>query len=105
MVKARRLCKAFGDLTAVGGIDFHIQPGEVFGFLGPNGAGKTTTMKMIYAMVKPDSGTLEINGTDVVKNPRQAKRQLGVVPQSAETHWQHRVGRCRGLALRWRCLR
>lgn len=81
MVIARRLCKAFGDLTAVGSIDFHIQPGEIFGFLGPNGAGKTTTMKMIYAMVKPDSGTLEINGTDVVKNPRQVKRQMGVVPQ------------------------
>ncbi len=81
MVKARRLCKAFGDLTAVDGIDFHIQPGEIFGFLGPNGAGKTTIMKMIYAMVTPDSGTLEINGIDVVKSPRQVKRQLGVVPQ------------------------
>lgn len=81
MVIATRLCKAFGDLVAVGGIDFHIKPGEIYGFLGPNGAGKTTIMKMIYAMVRPDSGLLEINGIDVVKNPRQAKRRLGVVPQ------------------------
>jgi lipooligosaccharide transport system ATP-binding protein len=81
MVRASLLSKAFGDLTAVGGINFHIEPGEIYGFLGPNGAGKTTTMKMIYAMVKPDSGVLEIDGIDVAKNPRQAKRAMGVVPQ------------------------
>jgi lipooligosaccharide transport system ATP-binding protein len=81
MVSARALTKSFGNVHAVRGIDFDIQTGEVFGFLGPNGAGKTTTMKMIYCMVRPDSGTLKVGDIDVVAEPRLAKGRLGVVPQ------------------------
>jgi lipooligosaccharide transport system ATP-binding protein len=81
MVVARSLSKSFGSVRAVCAIDFEIHTGEVFGFLGPNGAGKSTTMKMIYASVKPDSGSLSVGGVDVVAEPRAAKARLGVVPQ------------------------
>ncbi len=81
MVTACGLSKAFGDVHAVRGIDLDIRPGEVYGFLGPNGAGKSTIMKMIYAMVRPDAGTLDVAGIDVIAEPRRAKARLGVVPQ------------------------
>jgi lipooligosaccharide transport system ATP-binding protein len=81
MIVAQSLCKSFGALQAVKDATFRIAKGEVFGFLGPNGAGKSTTMKMIYAMVRPDAGTLTEGGVDVATNPRAAKAKLGVVPQ------------------------
>jgi lipooligosaccharide transport system ATP-binding protein len=81
IIEAHNLVKKYGDLTAVDGIDFSIQEGEVFGFLGPNGAGKTTTMKMIYCFIQPTAGKLTVAGMDVTENPRQIKSILGVVPQ------------------------
>jgi lipooligosaccharide transport system ATP-binding protein len=81
IIEAHNLVKKYGDLTAVDGIDFSIQEGEVFGFLGPNGAGKTTTMKMIYCFIQPTSGKLAVSGINVTENPRQIKSVLGVVPQ------------------------
>jgi lipooligosaccharide transport system ATP-binding protein len=81
MVRASGLVKSFGQVKAVRSIDFDIARGEVFGFLGPNGAGKSTTMKMIYALVRPDAGSLSVSGVDVVAQPRLAKSRLGVVPQ------------------------
>jgi lipooligosaccharide transport system ATP-binding protein len=81
IIRAQKLVKRYKDLVAVDGIDFEIAEGETFGFLGPNGAGKTTTMKMIYCFILPDSGTLEVDGFDVVKQPRQVKQILGVVHQ------------------------
>jgi lipooligosaccharide transport system ATP-binding protein len=81
MVRAANLSKSFGRVAAVRAIDFDISAGEVFGFLGPNGAGKSTTMKMIYALVRPDAGTLTVSGVDVIARPREAKSRLGVVPQ------------------------
>ncbi len=81
IIEAHNLVKKYDGLTAVDGIDFSIQEGEVFGFLGPNGAGKTTTMKMIYCFIQPTSGKLMVAGMDVTENPRQIKSILGVVPQ------------------------
>lgn len=81
IIKASKLCKRYKDIIAVDKIDFEIYQGETFGFLGPNGAGKTTTMKMIYCFILPDGGLLEVSGLDVVKNPRQVKKILGVVHQ------------------------
>jgi len=81
IIEAHNLVKKYDGLTAVDGIDFSIQEGEVFGFLGPNGAGKTTTMKMIYCFIQPTSGKLAVAGMDVTENPRQIKAILGVVPQ------------------------
>ena len=82
-IRARRLHKAYGDFTAVDGIDFEIRRGECFGFLGPNGAGKTTTMRMIYRAVPVGGGELEILGMDAASghHDRAIKARLGVVPQ------------------------
>jgi lipooligosaccharide transport system ATP-binding protein len=81
IISARKLYKRYKDLVAVDHIDFEISEGETFGFLGPNGAGKTTTMKMLYCFILPDGGKLEVDGFDVIKNPRQVKAILGVVHQ------------------------
>jgi lipooligosaccharide transport system ATP-binding protein len=80
-VIARGLRKSYNGLVAVDGIDFTVDRGECFGFLGPNGAGKTTTMKMIYGLAAVDAGTLEVLGLDIVRQRREVKTHLGVVPQ------------------------
>ncbi|QAT60863.1 ATP-binding cassette domain-containing protein [Acidilutibacter cellobiosedens] len=65
--------------TAVDGINFNVNKGEIFGFLGPNGAGKTTTIKMISTLLRPTSGTVMVNGIDAVKNPIDVLKNLGTV--------------------------
>lgn len=73
--------KRYGSLQALGGVDLEIDQGEFFGLLGPNGAGKTTLISALSGLVRPDSGTLAIMGHDVVGDYRNARRNLGVVPQ------------------------
>ena len=80
-VVAHRLVKEYGDLVAVRGIDFEVQPGECFGFLGPNGAGKTSTMRMISCVSPVTSGTLLVNGLPVQTQARAIKSTIGIVPQ------------------------
>lgn len=80
MINLRGLTKVYGKLKAVNGIDLEIQAGEVFGFLGPNGAGKTTTIKMMAGLLQPTSGTVEIGGFDVQKEPIRAKAITGFIP-------------------------
>ena len=80
MIKLTDLTKNYGALTAVNSISLTVEPGEVFGFLGPNGAGKTTTIKMIAGLLQPTSGTIEIRGFNVQKDPLQAKRITGFIP-------------------------
>jgi ABC-2 type transport system ATP-binding protein len=58
------LSKAFGDLKAVDGVGFQVNAGEIYGLLGPNGAGKTTTISMISGLLKPDSGSVQIDGKE-----------------------------------------
>jgi ABC-2 type transport system ATP-binding protein len=81
MIEAVELTKNYGEVRAVERVSFTIPQGEVFGLLGPNGAGKSTTIKMLTALSKPDSGRCMIDGSDVVKNPLEIKRRIGVVPQ------------------------
>lgn len=71
-----------GAVKAVDNLNITIPDGEIFGFLGPNGAGKTTTIKMITGILTPDEGTIKINGLDIQKNPIDAKKQFGFVPDS-----------------------
>jgi lipooligosaccharide transport system ATP-binding protein len=80
-VTAHDLSKTYGDRVAVAGIDFTVEPGICFGFLGPNGAGKTTTMKTIYGLATVDGGELQVLGMDAVRERREIKSRLGVVPQ------------------------
>jgi len=81
VLEVQSLRKEFGDLTAVDGISFEIQEGEIFGFLGPNGAGKTTSISMICGLLTPTAGEIHVEGVSIQKNPREVKRRLGVVPQ------------------------
>ncbi len=81
LIEATNLTKKFGDLAAVGGINFKVFKGEIFGFLGPNGAGKTTTMKMVNCVSPLTAGRLTIAGMDVAKHAREIKNMIGVAPQ------------------------
>ena len=82
MIQARDLTKAYGDFTAVAGIDFSVAKGESFGLLGPNGAGKSTTMRMLATTMKRTAGELSILGMDPNEQGPQIRSHLGVVPQS-----------------------
>jgi len=73
--------KHFGSLQALAGVSLEISEGEFFGLLGPNGAGKTTLISSLAGLVRPDSGSLKVLGHDVIKDFREARRLLGVVPQ------------------------
>ncbi len=72
LIQGTHLTKRFGSFVAVDGIDFRVEPGEVFGFLGPNGAGKTTTIRMILNIYQPDSGTITWQGQPAAQVPRRA---------------------------------
>jgi len=80
-VQTLKLAKHFNDLVAVDGIDLEIKKGELFSLLGPNGAGKTTTINMLCCLLKPTSGTAQVSGYDVVKEPFKVKELIGVSPQ------------------------
>ncbi len=82
----RDLAKRYGSVTAVDGIDFDVRRGECFGLLGPNGAGKTTTLSMICTLVRPDSGTITVNGLSVADDPEEVRRTLGLVPQDVSLY-------------------
>ena len=75
------LTKSFGDFTAVDGITFTIQRGDIFGFLGPNGAGKTTTIRVLLGLLRPTSGRAIVLGFDVARQPEQIRRRIGYVSQ------------------------
>ena len=81
ILETHDLVKKFGDFTAVRGISFDIQEGEIFSLLGPNGAGKTTTISMLSTLYEPTSGDATIAGHSITKDPLAVKRVIGVVPQ------------------------
>ena len=72
--------KRFGNVTAVDGVSFVAQDGAITGLLGPNGAGKTTTLRMLYAVMKPDSGDVRVDEVDAIAAPQEAQARLGVLP-------------------------
>jgi len=86
MIAAEGLTKTFGSRTAVDGISFGVQPGEVLGFLGPNGAGKTTTMRMLAGFVAPTAGHASICGHSIEEQPVAAKQKLGYLPEGAPSY-------------------
>jgi ABC-2 type transport system ATP-binding protein len=83
IIEVRDLVKRYGDFTAVKGISFDVGEGEIFGIVGPNGAGKTTTLEIIETLKDPTSGSVTIDGYDVVKSPWEVKRRIGVQLQAA----------------------
>ena len=86
MIETTQLTKRYGRFTAVDGIAFRVEPGQVLGFLGPNGAGKSTTMKMIAGFLTPTSGSVRVCGFDVQEQAIQAKRVLGYLPEGAPSY-------------------
>ena len=82
MIQIINLTKKFSGKLAVDDLNLEIKPGEIFGLLGPNGAGKTTTIKIISGLLKPTSGNVTICGYDIQKNPIEAKKNLGLLPDT-----------------------
>jgi sodium transport system ATP-binding protein len=72
--------KQFGNVTAVDGVSFVARDGAITGLLGPNGAGKTTTLRMLYAVMRPDSGEIRVDDVDAIAAPQEAQARLGVLP-------------------------
>jgi ABC-2 type transport system ATP-binding protein len=91
MIKVENLTKRFGGFTAVNGIDFEVQKGEIVGFLGPNGAGKSTTMRMLSGFLPPTSGKAEVAGFDVFADSLQAREHIGYMPENVPLYTDMRV--------------
>jgi ABC-2 type transport system ATP-binding protein len=85
MIELNEISKSYnGKYKAVDNLTLTINSGEIFGFLGPNGAGKSTTIKMITGIIKPDNGSINVNGVNILKQPIEAKQQIGYVPDSPD---------------------
>jgi len=91
MIETNQLTKRYGRFTAVDGVSFRVEPGQVLGFLGPNGAGKSTTMKMIAGFLAPTSGSAKVCGFDVAESPIEARRALGYLPEGAPSYGEMTV--------------
>ncbi|MBE5780021.1 MAG: ABC transporter ATP-binding protein [Clostridiales bacterium] len=86
MITFENVTKIYGDKRAVDNLTMEISDGKVFGFIGPNGAGKTTTIKLMTGIVQPDEGVVKMNGIDISKNPLEAKRTFGFVPDAFDMY-------------------
>jgi len=91
MIHVRQLTKHYDDLkrgrlVAVDRINFHAQPGQIYGLLGPNGAGKTTTLRMLATVLRPTGGRASVNGYDVVREPDQVRREIGFVSNNTAVY-------------------
>lgn len=88
MIEIRNLSKTYnkGAVRAVDNLDLQVHPGEIFGFLGPNGAGKTTTIKMMIGLLNPDGGSIKVKGFDIQRQPIEAKRCIGYVPDNPDIY-------------------
>ncbi len=81
IVETHDLTKRYGNVVAVEGLNFQLEPGEIFGLLGPNGAGKTTTILMLMGLSEPTSGSVRVLGFDPVRQPIEVKRVVGYLPE------------------------
>ena len=81
MIEVNNLVKRYGNHLAVDHLSFQVEAGKIYGFLGPNGAGKSTTMNIMTGYIAPTEGTVTINGYDIVKDPEEAKKCIGYLPE------------------------
>lgn len=88
MIEVKNVTKKYGKFKAVDDISFTVKDGEVVGFLGPNGAGKSTTMNMITGFIEPTEGTIIVNGYDIMKKTKKAKKQIGYMPESTPLYFE-----------------
>ncbi len=105
MIKVENLTKRYGPTTAVRGISFEVEKGEIVGFLGPNGAGKTTTMRILTGFLPPTEGAASVAGFDVAQDPLEVKKRIGYLPETPPLYPEMRVvdylrfvGKLKGIA-------
>ena len=105
MIEAHDLSRTYGGFTAVDGVSFSVEEGEIVGILGPNGAGKTTTIRMITGFLPPTGGRVTVAGRDLLREPRRARREIGYLPENVALYPEMRVreylayrGRLEGLS-------
>ncbi len=85
------LSKRYDTITALSGISFSVEAGEIMGFLGPNGAGKTTTLRILTGILQPTDGTVRIDGLDVAEQPLEVRRRIGYLPEHVALYPELRV--------------
>ncbi len=109
IIEAEKLEKTYNGFTAVKGVNFHINRGEIFGFLGPNGAGKTTTINMLTGLARITGGRVKLLGEDYTGNPRKAQAMMGIVPDESNLYeelngWENLsfCGALYGMERNWR---
>ena len=88
VIQVKNVTKKYGSTIAVNDISFDVKDGEIVGFLGPNGAGKSTTMNMITGFIEPTNGQIIINGNDISKRPRKAKKEIGYMPENVPLYYE-----------------
>ncbi len=88
MIEVKNVTKKYGSTVAVDDISFDVKDGEVVGFLGPNGAGKSTTMNMITGFIEPSCGQIIVNGNDISKKPKKAKKDIGYMPENVPLYYE-----------------
>jgi ABC-2 type transport system ATP-binding protein len=86
LVEAENLCRSFGQVKALDGLNFSVEPGEIFGLMGPDGAGKTTCLRILCGLMRPTSGKAVVLGKDVGKDPEAIKDQIGYMAQPAKLY-------------------
>jgi ABC-2 type transport system ATP-binding protein len=86
LLEVTDLVKRYGASTAVAGVTFTLEKGEIFGFLGPNGAGKTTTINLLTGLARPTSGSIRLSGVDCVTNIKKAQHLMGIVPDESNLY-------------------
>lgn len=91
MIEARDLSRSYGGFTAVDGVSFSVDEGEIVGILGPNGAGKTTIIRMITGFLPPTGGRVTVAGKDLFREPRRARREIGYLPEHVALYPEMRV--------------
>ncbi len=86
MIETFKLTRYYGPKLAVENLNMRIEGGEVFGFVGPNGAGKTTTIRMLSCLIQPTKGTAKVGGCDILEEPMEVKRIVGLVLENPPLH-------------------
>jgi gliding motility-associated transport system ATP-binding protein len=104
LIEVRGLGRSYGALVAVKDVSFSVGRGEVVGFLGPNGAGKSTTLRMIVGYLGPSTGSVRVNGFDVVEQPLLARRAIGYMPETAPLYPEMRVREYLTFRARLKCI-
>ena len=87
MIEVKNVTKKYGSFTAVDNISFEIKEGEIIGLLGPNGAGKSTTMNMLTGFIEQTEGDIIIDGYNMLKKPKKAKREIGYMPEGVPLYY------------------